>query len=474
MKTFKKNELVEVYIEDMSDSGEGIGHVAGMTFFVKNAVIGDYVEAGITKVKKTYCYARTNKVIRESEFRKNPTCSIYSPCGGCQLQQLSYEKQLEFKRKKVADCFRRIGGFKVSCDSEENTLTGTRESLSDESESLFINPVIGMENPANYRNKAQFPFGVGKDGAPVAGFYAGRTHSVIPTGYCGIEFPGHEEILSTIMEYVSAVGESVYDEKTGRGTLRHVLMRKGFATGEIMVVMVINADGLRDEILLAEKLKKIPGMTSIQVNINKDNTNVILGDACRTLYGSDYIVDKIGDVSFRISALSFYQVNPVQTVKLYRTAAEFAGLTGEETVWDLYCGIGTISLFLAKQAKKVYGVEIVPQAIEDAKRNAVLNGIENAEFFVGAAEDVYNEKKYPADVVVVDPPRKGIDESLVKGIAAMQPKRIVYVSCDPATLARDCKRFGEEGYKVLKVQPTDMFPETVHVECVILMSRKEK
>ncbi len=456
MKTFKKNDFVEVYIEDMSDSGEGIGHADGMTFFVKNAVIGDTVEAGVTKVKKNYCYARTNKLIKESEFRKKPICGISSPCGGCQIQQLSYEKQLEFKRKKVADCFRRIGGFSVDCQNGDG---------------LFINPVIGMENPVNYRNKAQFPFGKGKNGKPVVGFYAGRTHSVIPTEYCSIEFPGHEEILRGIMEYVSAVGESVYDEESGKGTLRHVLMRKGFVTGEIMVVMVINADGLCDEKLFTEILKKIPGMTSIQVSINKENTNVILGNKCRTLYGRDYIVDKIGDVSFRISALSFYQVNPVQTLKLYRTAAEFAGLTGKETVWDLYCGIGTISLFLAEKAKKVYGVEIVPQAIEDAKKNSALNGIENAEFFTGAAEDVYNEKKFPADVVVVDPPRKGIDESLVKGIALMQPEKIVYVSCDPATLARDCKKFDEVGYKVQKVQPVDMFPETVHVESVCLLTQ---
>ena len=447
----KKNDLVEVIIEDMSDSGEGIGHVDGLTLFVKDAVIGDKVLAGITKVKKTYCFARTAEVLEPSEFRVEPKCPVCRPCGGCQMQNLDYKKQLEFKTKKVKACFQRVGGFK----------------------NLEINNTLGMEAPWNYRNKAQFPIGLDKEGKPIAGFYAGRTHSVIPTSSCAIQFEGHEEILAKVLEYVENSGEKVYDETTHKGVVRHVLMRKGEATGEIMVVLIINGKKLRDETLFVELLKNLPGMTSIQLNINTKDTNVILGDECRVLWGKEYITDKIGDISYQISALSFYQVNPAQTKVLYETALEYAALTGNETVWDLYCGIGTISLFLAQKAKQVYGVEIVPQAVENARANAKLNKIDNAEFFVGAAEDVYIEKKLPADVVVVDPPRKGLDEELVNTIAKMGPERIVYVSCDPATLARDCRRFADNGYKVEKVQPVDMFGHSGHVETVVLLSQQK-
>ena len=483
----KKNDLVEVIIEDMSDNGEGLGHVDGLTLFVKDAVIGDRVQAGITKVKKTYCFARTVQVLEPSEFRVEPKCPVCRPCGGCQMQNLDYEKQLMFKTKKVQDCFSRVGGFKVCAGTDANTAGGESEKnglvesgsadMKDSGISedvIIINKTLGMDNPWNYRNKAQFPVGLDKNGKPVAGFYAGRTHSVIPTSSCAIQFKGHEEILARVLEYVEKSGERVYDETSHKGVVRHVLMRKGEATGEIMVVLIINGRKLRDEALFVNLLKDIPGMTSIQINVNTKDTNVILGDECRVLWGKDYITDKIGDISYQISALSFYQVNPAQTKVLYETALEYAALTGNETVWDLYCGIGTISLFLAQKAKQVYGVEIVPQAVENAKANAKLNNITNAEFFVGAAEDVYIEKKLPADVVVVDPPRKGLDEELVNTIAKMGPERIVYVSCDPATLARDCRRFADNGYKVEKVQPVDMFGHGGHVETVVLLSGKTR
>jgi 23S rRNA (uracil1939-C5)-methyltransferase len=452
----KKNDEVKVLIEDMSESGEGIGHFDGLTLFVKDAVIGDLVLCGITKVKKTYCYARTIEILTPSAYRTEPVCPIYRPCGGCQLQALSYEKQLDFKTEKVAGCFKRIGGFEVEV-----------EAISDEKSKVLVKRTIGMEPPWNYRNKAQFPIGLDKSGNPTAGFYARRTHNVIPTKSCAIEFEGHEAILEAVLNYIKQSGETVYNEISGKGLVRHVLMRKGFSTGEIMVVLVINGKRLRNEALFVELLKAIPGIASIQLNVNREKTNVILGTECRTLWGKAYITDKIGDVSFNISALSFYQVNPVQTKVLYEKALEFAGLTGKETVWDLYCGIGTISLFLAKNAKNVYGVEIIPQAVENAKENARLNGFKNAEFFVGAAEEVYIEKKLPADVVVVDPPRKGLDSELVETICKMQPKRIVYVSCDPATLARDAAGFAAHDYKIEKIQPVDMFPGSVHVETVV-------
>lgn len=450
----KKNDLVEVQIEDMSESGEGIGHADGLTLFVKDAVIGDKVEAGITKVKKTYCYARTARILAPSPFRVEPECPVSRACGGCQLQALAYEKQLEFKTKKVRDCFTRVGGF-----------------AADGSEGFVVNAAIGMKEPWHYRNKAQFPVGLDKEGNPAAGFYAGRTHSVIPTASCAIQFRGHEEILARVLQYIKESGESVYDETVHKGTVRHILMRKAEATGELMVALVINGTGLRDETGFVDRLKDLPGMTSIQLNINRKATNVILGEECRVLWGKPYITDRIGDISYRISALSFYQVNPVQTRVLYETALSYAELTGTETVWDLYCGIGTISLFLAKQAKQVYGVEIVPAAVDNAVANAKINKIDNARFYTGAAEDIYIREKIPADVVVVDPPRKGLDEKLVNTVSKMAPERIVYVSCDPATLARDARRFADNGYEVKKVQPVDMFGQGGGVETVVQMRR---
>jgi 23S rRNA (uracil1939-C5)-methyltransferase len=338
-------------------------------------------------------------------------------------------------------------------------------------------PIMGMDEPWRYRNKAQFPWGLDKDGKPVAGFYAGRTHAIIGCEDCLLGVEENREVLGRIKTHMERYHLAPYDESTHKGLIRHTLIRKGFQTGELMVCQVINGNQLPHSEELVKSLLEIPGMTSISLNVNKEQTNVILGNKVENLFGPGYITDYIGSVQYRISPLSFYQVNPVQTKKLYETALEYAGLTGGETVWDLYCGIGTISLFLAQKAKKVYGVEIVPQAIDDARENARLNGIENAEFFVGKAEEVlpeqFEKNQVYADVIVVDPPRKGCDEKCLETIVKMGPKRVVYVSCDSATLARDLKYLAERGYELDRVRGCDMFPWTTHVETVVGLRRKD-
>lgn len=453
----KKNDILTVEITDTGIEGEGIGKTDGFILFVKDAVIGDTVQVKVMKAKKNYAYAKLEKVLVPSPFRVQPPCSFHRQCGGCQLQPLSYEKQLEFKQNKIRNNLIRIGGF------------------SPEHIDACMEPIIGMEDPWHYRNKAQFPFGYDKEGNVVTGFYAGRSHNIIANTDCALGVEENKTVLETILAYMKKYGVSAYDETSGKGLIRHVLIRKGFASGQLMACVVINGNKLPEEKALAEDLWKIPGMTSVSVNVNTERTNVILGKKVRVLKGEEKIEDTIGDVVFRISPLSFYQVNPVQTKKLYGQALEYAGLTGEETVWDLYCGIGTISLFLAKKAKKVYGVEIVPEAIADAKENAARNGITNAEFFVGKAEEVlpqkYEEEGVYADVIVVDPPRKGCDEKCLETMVRMRPERIVYVSCDSATLARDLKYLGEMGYEVRKWRGCDMFPGTVHVETVVLLSK---
>lgn len=394
-----------------------------------------------------------------SPFRVQPPCAFHRQCGGCQLQSLSYEKQLEFKQNKIRNNLVRIGGF----DPEKID--------------ACMEPIIGMEDPWHYRNKAQFPFGYDKEGNVVTGFYAGRSHTIIPNTDCALGVEENQQILEIILRFMKKYGVSAYEEVSGKGLLRHVLIRKGFASGQLMVCLIINGKKLPEEQRLVDELWKIPGMTSVSVNVNTERTNVIMGKKVRVLKGEEKIEDSIGDVVFRISPLSFYQVNPVQTRKLYGQALEYAGLTGEETVWDLYCGIGTISLFLAQKAKKVYGVEIVPEAIADAKENAVRNRITNAEFYVGKAEEVlprkYEEDGVYADVIVVDPPRKGCDEKCLETMVRMRPGRIVYVSCDSATLGRDLKYLGENGYEVVRVRGVDQFPGTTHVETVVLMGRKD-
>ena len=452
---YQKNDILTVTIEDMGHDGEGIGKADGYTLFVKDAVIGDVIEAKIMKVKKNYAYARLMRILEPSPHRVEPVCPMARPCGGCQLQMMDYQEQLRFKQKKIEDNLRRIGGF----------------------EQIPMEPILGMEQPFRYRNKAQFPVGTDKEGNLVTGFYAGRTHDIINNRNCYLGVEENRQVLDVVLGWMEKYGVSAYDEKTGTGLVRHILIRYGFKTGEMMVCLVINGERVPKQEALVERLREISGMTSITTSTNQERTNVIMGSKIRTLWGTLYISDYIGEVKYQISPLSFYQVNPVQTEKLYGTALEYAGLDGNETVWDLYCGIGTISLFLAQKAKKVYGVEIVPAAIEDARRNAELNGITNAEFFVGKAEEVlpemYAKGEARADVIVVDPPRKGCDAALLETVVKMQPERIVYVSCDSATLARDLKWLCAEGYELKRVRGVDMFPMTVHVETVVLLSHKK-
>lgn len=472
----QKNDIIELEITDMGVGGEGIGKADGLTFFVKDAIIGDTIRARVTKLKKTYGYARVEELVKPSELRCEPRCPQHRRCGGCQIQAMAPEAQLAFKQEKVRGNLIRLGGFAA------DFIDGVME------------PIVGMDEPYRYRNKAQFPIGTDRKGNPVAGFYAARTHSIIPVTDCLLGVDENRTILEKVLAYMKENGVSAYDEITGKGLIRHVLIRYGFTTKEIMVALVINGRKLPAQDALVERLCTLPGMKSISININRENTNVILGQETICIWGEPYITDYIHlrdcsddrfaltdtAVAFQISPQSFYQVNPVQTEKLYSLALEYAGLTGTESVWDLYCGIGTISLFLAKKAGQVYGVEIVPQAIEDAKRNAALNGITNAQFFVGKAEEVLPEfyanntggMSHP-DVIVVDPPRKGCDPACLDTMLKMQPERIVYVSCDSATLARDLRILCNGGYELKRVRPVDQFGHTVHVESVVLLSQQK-
>ena len=452
---FRKNDLVTLEIEDCGIDGEGIGKADGFTVFVKDAVIGDTVTAKIIKAKKNYGYGRLMEVLKPSPYRVEPKCEFARQCGGCQLQALSYEQQLVFKTNKVKGHLERIGGFT----------------------DIPMEPIIGMDELFHYRNKAQFPVGRNKEGKIVTGFYAGRTHNIIENRDCALGVAENKEVLDRVIAHMEKYGIEPYNEATGKGLVRHVLIRYGYFTKEVMVCLILNGNKIPKEELLVKSLCEIPGMTSITINVNKKHSNVILGEEIRLLWGQEYITDRIGDISYQISPLSFYQVNPMQTQKLYAKALEYADLHGEETVWDLYCGIGTISLFLAQKAKFVRGVEIVPAAIENAKENAKLNGLENTEFFVGKAEEVlpreYKKNGVYADVIVVDPPRKGCDETLLETMVEMNPDRIVYVSCDSATLARDLKYLCERGYELRKVCPVDQFGMTVHVETVVLLSQQK-
>ena len=452
---FRKNDLVTLEIEDCGIDGEGIGKADGFTVFVKDAVIGDTVTAKIIKAKKNYGYGRLMEVLKPSPYRVEPKCEFARQCGGCQLQALSYDQQLVFKTNKVKGHLERIGGFT----------------------DIPMEPIIGMDELFHYRNKAQFPVGRNKEGKIVTGFYAGRTHNIIENRDCALGVAENKEVLDCVIAHMEKYGIEPYNEATGKGLVRHVLIRYGYFTKEVMVCLILNGNKIPKEEQLVKSLCEIPGMTSITINVNKKHSNVILGEEIRLLWGQEYITDRIGDISYQISPLSFYQVNPMQTQKLYAKALEYADLHGEETVWDLYCGIGTISLFLAQKAKFVRGVEIVPAAIENAKKNAKLNGLGNTEFFVGKAEEVlpreYKKNGVYADVIVVDPPRKGCDETLLETMIEMNPDRIVYVSCDSATLARDLKYLCERGYELRKVCPVDQFGMTVHVETVVLLSHKK-
>ncbi|MBS5483489.1 MAG: 23S rRNA (uracil(1939)-C(5))-methyltransferase RlmD [Eubacterium sp.] len=462
---FKKNDVLEIEITDQGTTGEGIGKVSGYTLFVKDTVIGDVAKVKVMKAKKNYAFARLVEIVKPSKYRVEPLCPVAKSCGGCQLQAMNYQQQLKFKQEKVFNNIRRIGGV----------------------EDFVMKPIMGMEElcvkgheengPFHYRNKAQFPVGRDKEGKIISGFYAGRTHSIINVNDCLLGTGVNKTVMDIVKMYMTLEGVKPYDEVTHKGVVRHVLIREGKHTGQVMVCIIINGDKLPQVDRLVEQLLKVSGMTDISLNINKEKSNVILGDKIINLYGPGYIEDYIGDVKFRISPLSFFQVNPVQTEKLYSKAMEYAKLTGSETVWDLYCGIGSISLFLAKNARKVIGVEIVEPAVEDAKVNARINNIENVDFISGAAEDVVpeyfqkhkGEPECNPDVIVVDPPRKGCDEKLLNTMVLMAPKRIVYVSCDSATLARDIKWLSDKGYKLVEATPCDMFGQSVHVETVALL-----
>ena len=460
---YNKNDIARLEITDMSDEGMGVGKADGYTLFVKDAVTGDVVDARVVKVKNSYGYARVERITAPSPFRVDPVCPHARQCGGCQLQALSYDEQLKFKQGKVRNSLVRIGGF------EPSFIDG------------FMEPVVGMEEPLRYRSKSQYPIGTDKNGDPVAGFYAGRTHDIIPCTDCMLGPSENREILDIILSHMKKHGIPAYDEKTGKGVMRHVLIRKGFVSGQIMVCLVIKriSGELPGQDELIEKLCEVKGMASISVSINNENTNVIMGAEIHTIWGEGTIRDTLRGLEFEISPLSFYQVNPAQTKKLYGQAIEYANLSGKETVWDLYCGIGTITLSMAKTAGHVYGVEVIPEAIEDAKKNAECNGIDNATFICGKAEVVlpeFYEKSEGGDalhpdVIVVDPPRKGCGRDCLDTMLKMQPDRIVYVSCDSATLARDLRILCDGGYELKKVRPCDMFPWSGHVETVVLLAR---
>ena len=446
-----KDKMYVVDIVDIGQGGVGIGKFEGFTVFVDGGLVKDKIKVKITKSKKNYAVGDIVEIIEPSPYRVERKCSKeLKDCGGCQIQELDYQEQLNIKTNEVKQVISRIGKL----------------------EDVVVHPALGMEEPFRYRNKAQFPIQK-VDGSPVIGFYKKKSHDIIPTDQCIIQHDVNDKIIKIIKTYIRAYKVSVYDEKTHTGVLRHLVTKVGFTSKEVMVVLVANGRKLPYLNELASVLKEnIPGFKTLVVNVNREKTNVILGNENRVIYGDGKINDNIGDLVFEISPLSFFQVNPVQTEVLYNKALEYAALGENDTVFDIYCGIGTISLFLAQRAKKVYGIEIVEEAIKDAKRNAEINNLDNVEFYVGKAEDVvpnmYKQGKR-ANVVVVDPPRKGCDEKVLDTIVSMQPDRVVYVSCNPSTLARDLAYLNEKGYKSLEVQPVDMFPHSVHIENVALI-----
>lgn len=446
-----KNESYEVDIVDLTHEGAGVARVNGFTLFVPNTLPGERAKIKVVGVKKGFGFGRLEELIEESPERVDPPCPIYKWCGGCQLQHLSYEGQLEYKRKQVEDVLTRIGKL----------------------EGVPVLPTLGMgDEPWRYRNKAQVPVGE-RNGRLITGFYQKRSHEIVEMDSCIITGDTNDDAVQAVKEIVNKYNITAYNEEKHKGILRHIIARYGKTTGDLMIVLVTNGKDLPQRKKIMEDIRDaLPEIKSIVQNINSKRTNVIFGEETRVLWGAEYIYDFIGDIKFAISARSFYQINPDQTKVLYDQALQYAELNGDETVIDAYCGIGTISLFLAQQAKKVYGVEIVPEAIEDARRNAELNNITNAEFAVGKSEDVIPEWKKQGitpDVIVVDPPRKGCDEELLKTIIEMKPKRVIYVSCNPSTLARDLRVLEDGGFKTQKVQPVDMFPQTTHVETVTLL-----
>ena len=448
----KKGDIIEVQISGLGSSGEGVGRYNGFTVFVKNALPEEIVQAEIVLVKKNYAVGVLKQLIKAASERTEPICPVYKECGGCQLQHLSYAGQLKMKQQQVLDALTRIGHLDVE-----------------------VLPVIGCSNPWNYRNKMQFPAAVNAEGKINIGCYAAATHSVIDTGSCLIQKEANNEVLNTVRKWMQRFGISAYDEKTGKGLVRHVMSRVGVHSGEVMAVLITSAYDIPHKKELVEWLEKyVPGLVSVVQNINKKPTNVVMGSKTRVLYGRPTITDSLGALSFNISAQSFFQVNSEQAEKLYNKALEYAALNGNETVVDVYCGTGTISLYLAKHAAQVYGIEIVPPAIEDAKKNAADNNCHNAEFILGDAAEKLPEllaQGIQPDVVIVDPPRAGCEQKVLQAIADVKPKRIVYVSCNPASLARDLAYLAERDYKALAAQPVDMFPMTSHVETVVSLSK---
>lgn len=446
-------DRVNLSIDGLTHAGEGVGRHQGYTVFVPGALPGDQVQAQVISVKPTYARALLEQVLQPAATRISPVCPVYADCGACQLQHLDYGAELLQKRQWVVDALTRIGG------------------LTD----VPVHATLSMQEPWRYRNKAQFPVGLSDDRV-VAGGFRQRSHQVIDVQDCLIQHPLSSRVLQAVKQLAESERLSIYDERSGQGLLRHVLVRVGFQSGEALAVLVTNGEAFPAKQEFATKLmQQVPELVGVVENINRRRTNVVLGEEMLLLAGRDYLGDTIGGLRFRISARSFFQVNPIQTEVLYRTALQYAGLTGKETVIDAYCGIGTISLFLAAHAKQVIGVEVVAPAIADAKQNAELNGIENARFIVGEAEQVipwlHQSSGVEADVIVVDPPRAGCDQRLLETIAAMRPERIVYVSCNPSTLARDLAYLSQHGFAVKEAQPVDMFPHTAHVETVVLMSR---
>ncbi len=443
----EKNKCYSMLVDDLGNAGEGIGKIDGFTVFVEGALPQEEIEVLIVKVKKSFAYGKLQKIIKVSPERVIPPCEVATKCGGCQLQHLSYQEQLQYKTKKVKDALQKIAKI----------------------ESIDVLPTLGMKDYWRYRNKVQFP--VGNDCK--IGFYGKRSHRIIDTEKCFLQHEISDTILAIIRTFLKEYSISIYDETTHKGLLRHILIKVGFSTGQIMVCLVINGKKFPHKEILIQRLQSIKGMTSIVLNYNTEKTNVILGKQNQVLWGKECIIDTIGELEFEISPLSFFQVNPVQTKNLYQKALDFAQLSGNEIVLDLYCGIGTMSLFFAQKAKYVVGIEIVKEAILDAKKNAKRNQISNVEFLQGAAEDVIPmlyKKGLQADVVVLDPPRKGCDENVVHTILKINPQKIVYVSCDPATMARDIKLL--ENYEIKIVQPVDMFPHSSHVETIVLIQKK--
>lgn len=451
----KKNDFIDVVFEDLTHDGAGVAKVDGYPLFIPNGLPGEKAKVKVIKANKGYGFGRLVELYEKSPYRVEIPNDEAHKYGGCQLEHISYEGQLKYKENQVRQVLTRIGKL----------------------DDVKVHPILGMEQPWYYRNKAQVPVGE-KDGKLIAGFFKPRSHEIVDTDESLIQLPEINEAVQTVKEICNELRVPAYDEEKHKGVLRHIMARFGKQTGELMVVIITRTADLPNKNELVEKIiARLPKVKSIVHNINSKRTNVILGEKTTVLWGNEVIYDYIGDVKFAISALSFYQVNPVQTKVLYDKALEYAELTGEESVIDAYCGIGTISLFLAQKAKKVFGVEVVPEAIEDAKRNAELNSITNAEFAVGEAEAVipkWYEEGNSADVLVVDPPRKGCDEALLQTIIDMKPKKVVYVSCNPATLARDLRILEDGGYKTLEVQPVDMFPQTTHVEVVSQMILKEE